>query len=136
MERLGRTSGADRVPSPFRFFDLFVRKPGDPPGPNPALTAFLSGEMKTPQLHPEVAFGSPVHRRFIRVEFDAPAVTSWTIAELMLENQNQRVDAGGPYRFHSAWKAATGGEEWRCCRSPMPAPGARFATSRPPAPTI
>ncbi len=110
---LGRTSGSERVPAPFRFFDLFVRKPGDPAGPSPVLTAFLSGERKDPHpFAPAVSLNSPARRRFVRVEFDAPAVTSWNIPELILKDQGKRVDAGGPYHFNSSWKAATGGEEW------------------------
>ena len=109
---LGRSSSAERVPTPVRFFDLFAGwKPGDPLSPR--LAAFFAGEPLDPHpFTPAVRLNNPARRRFIRVEFDAPAVTSWTIAELILKDQNKRVDAGGPYRFNSSWKAATDGNEW------------------------
>jgi hypothetical protein len=110
---LGRTAGSDRVPAPLRFFDLFARKPGDPPGPSPALIAFMTGQTQGPHpFTPAVSLDNPARRRFIRVEFDAPAATSWNVAELIFKDRGKRVEAGGPYRFSSAWKAATNGAEW------------------------
>ena len=112
-KELGRSADSGRVPPPFSFLSLFARRPGSPPGPNPALAAYMAGDTQGPNpFTPSVTFNAPARRRFIRVEFDAPAVTSWNISELMLKDHGERVEAGGPYRFSSSWKPATGGLEW------------------------
>jgi hypothetical protein len=89
---LGRTASADRLPAGGGFGGF--------------------GGRGGPAFTPSVALTSPARNRFIRVEFDAPAATRWTIAELILKDKGERVDAGGPYHFSSAWKAATNGGEW------------------------
>src|ERR1035438_2000902 len=89
---LGRTASADRLPAGGGFGGF--------------------GGRGGPAFTPSVALTSPARQRFIRVEFDAPAATRWTIAELILKDKGERVDAGGPYHFSSAWKAATNGGEW------------------------
>jgi hypothetical protein len=82
-----------------------VAGPGGPGGG-------FGGRGGGPAFTPSVGFTSPARKRFIRVEFDAPAATRWSVAEMILKDKGDRVDAGGPYQFSSAWKAATNGGEW------------------------
>jgi len=63
-------------------------------------------------VKPSVAFAAPSRNRMFRVEFTAPGVTQWRIMEVALFDQGRRVEAGGPYRFSSAWMSAGSGEEW------------------------
>ena len=131
---LGRTASADRLPAGRGFGGFGGGPPASPgaagaagggrgsgapgaavtPGA-PAATApggGFGGRGGGPAFTPSVGFTSPARRRFIRVEFDAPAATRWSIAEMILKDKGARVDAGGPYHFSSAWKAATNGGEW------------------------
>jgi hypothetical protein len=86
---LGRAAFPDRAPAGFRSFGSAA--------PPPAFA---------------VAFNAPAHSRRLRVTVSADGVTRWMIAEIALRDQGQRVEAGGPYRFTSAWMSAGSGEEW------------------------
>jgi hypothetical protein len=86
--------------------------PGAAAGPGGPIGLGAFGGRGGPAFTPSVAFTSPARKRFIRVEFEAPAATRWTIAEMILKDKGERVDAGGPYHFSSAWKAASTGGEW------------------------
>jgi hypothetical protein len=126
---LGRTASADRLPAG-RGFGGFGGGPTGPgaapgaPGGRAATAApgapaaargaagAVAGRGGAGPFAPAVAFTSPARHRFVRVEFEAPAASRWTISELILKDKGERLDAGGPYRFSSAWKPATSGAEW------------------------
>jgi hypothetical protein len=59
-----------------------------------------------------VAFTAPARNRRIRVELSAPSVGRWMLSDVYLKNKGEDVEAGGPYRFTSAWMGAGTGEEW------------------------
>ena len=59
-----------------------------------------------------VALNAPSRSRHIRVEVNAASATRWTIGEVILRDKDERVEAGGPYHFTSAWMPAGTGEEW------------------------
>lgn len=59
-----------------------------------------------------VAFTASSRSRRIRMEFSAPSANRWTIGDVILRNQAQRVEAGGPYHFTSAWMSAGANVEW------------------------
>lgn len=65
-----------------------------------------------PQPVYTVPFTAPARSRKIRIELSAPAATRWTIGDLGLRNKGERVEAGGPYHFTSAWMPEGKGEEW------------------------
>jgi len=122
---LGRTVSADRLPAGRGFggFGGGFPVPGAAPAggrgaapgaPGAAVGArgAVAGRGGVAPFAPAVAFTGPAQHRFIRVEFEAPAATRWTISELILKDKGQRMDAGGPYHFSSAWKPATTGGEW------------------------
>ena len=88
---LGRISSSDRLPGGRGGFGFGGRGGG---------------------LSPAVDLSRPARMRFIRVAFEAPAASRWTISELVLKDKGARVEAGGPYQFNSSWKPATNGGEW------------------------
>ncbi len=59
-----------------------------------------------------VAFHGPSRNRRIRIELSAPSVSRWTIGDVILRDGGERVEAGGPYHFTSAWMSAATGNEW------------------------
>ncbi len=59
-----------------------------------------------------VLFEAPSTSRFYRLQFEAGRNFTWHIGEVTFFNRNQRVHAGGPYDFTSAWKSAGAGQEW------------------------
>jgi hypothetical protein len=89
---LGRSVSADRPPAGSRGF----------------------AQAGTPSAPPGIAvpFTAPAHSRHIRIELSAPSVNRWTIAEVILRNKGERVEAGGPYHFTSAWMSAGTAGEW------------------------
>jgi hypothetical protein len=88
---LGRMSSEDRPPAGFRG----SVQAGVPPQP----------------VWP-VKFAEPARSRRIRVELSAPSATRWTIGDVVLRDKGERVEAGGPYHFTSAWMPEGGGPEW------------------------
>ena len=88
---LGRMTNADRPPAGFRG----SVQAGVPPQPVYS-----------------VPFTASARSRKIRIELSAPAATRWTIGDVALRNKGERVEAGGPYHFTSAWMSAGTGEEW------------------------
>lgn len=89
---LGRMESADRPPAGRGGFTM-SGTPSAPPGVS-------------------VPFTAPAHSRHIRIEFSAANVTRWTVSEVILHDKGERVEAGGPYHFTSAWMSAGTGEEW------------------------
>ena len=89
---LGRKEFTERPPAGFRGFPM-AGTPSYTPGP-------------------AVAFAAPLGARRIRIEISAPSALRWTIGDVILRNNGARVEAGGPYRFTSAWMSAGTGEEW------------------------
>ena len=89
---LGRTADPDRPPTGFR-----RPAPGAPFSPPPVFA---------------VEFAAPAHNRLIRIELSAPSAISWMVGDVILRDKGERVEAGGPYRFASAWMSAGTGEEW------------------------
>jgi len=89
---LGRTVSAERPPAGFRGFAM-AGTPSYTPGTRVTLSA-------------------PSHNRRIRIELSAPSAGRWTIGDVILRNQGERVEAGGPYHFTSTWMSAGTGEEW------------------------
>jgi hypothetical protein len=63
-------------------------------------------------FNPAIPLKARSASRFYRIAFEAPSVTTWQIAEAQLFDNHERVHAGGPYDFTSAWKSAGAGEEW------------------------
>ncbi len=61
---------------------------------------------------PSIALSGPSRSRYYRMEFDAPSVTTWQVAEVKLYDKQKRVRIGGPFDFTSAWMSAGGGEQW------------------------
>ncbi|HTX35857.1 MAG TPA: discoidin domain-containing protein, partial [Bryobacteraceae bacterium] len=88
---LGRTVLTDRPPAGFRGFG------GGAAGPPPAFA---------------VAFTAPARHRRIRVELSGPSVSRWSFGDVILRDKGERVEAGGPYHFTSAWMSAATGDEW------------------------
>ena len=86
----GRTVSEERPPAGFRGF-------GGQPTPPPPFA---------------VAFTAPSRNRHIRIELSAPSANRWTIGEVVLRSQGERVEVGGPYRFTSAWMSAGTASEW------------------------
>ena len=64
------------------------------------------------EFQPSIALAAPSHSRFYRVALEAPSASFWMIGEVAFFDRGVRVEAGGPYRFTSAWKSAGTGEEW------------------------
>jgi hypothetical protein len=64
------------------------------------------------EFKPSIALAAPAHRLFYRVALDAASATGWVVGEVAFFDRNRRVEAGGPYRFTSAWKSAGTGDEW------------------------
>ncbi len=89
---LGRTVNADRPPAGARGFAL-AGTPSAPPG-------FT------------VSFTAPSRNRRIRIELSAASVSRWTIGDVILRDKGERVEAGGPYHFTSAWMSAGTAGEW------------------------
>jgi hypothetical protein len=58
-----------------------------------------------------IPFAAVSRDGFLRITQEG-AVSPWIIGELAFYNGDARVEAGGPYRFSSAWKSAGAGEEW------------------------
>ncbi len=61
---------------------------------------------------PAIPLAAPSRSRFYRVEFDAPSLATLQVAEVRLFDHHERVRAGGPYDFTSAWMSAGAGEQW------------------------
>jgi Exo-beta-D-glucosaminidase Ig-fold domain/F5/8 type C domain/Glycosyl hydrolases family 2/Glycosyl hydrolases family 2, sugar binding domain len=59
-----------------------------------------------------VTVNPTAHSRRVRIELSAPSATRWTVGEVALKFKGERVEAGGPYHFTSAWMSAGTGEEW------------------------
>ncbi|MBZ5583317.1 MAG: discoidin domain-containing protein [Acidobacteriia bacterium] len=95
---VGRLASQDRPPG--RGFGGFGGPGGGP------------GRGAAPPPQPSVKFNAPSHNRIFRIEFEAPSATAWTLSEVMFYNQRERVEAGGPYHFASAWKPAGNAGEW------------------------
>jgi hypothetical protein len=66
-----------------------------------------AGELKT-----AIALKSPSSSRFYRLQFDSGRPLQWQVGEVTFQNAGQRVRAGGPYEFTSAWMSAGAGEQW------------------------
>ena len=139
---LGRLTSADRPPGGGFGFGFGGGFPGAAPGapgtpgapaapgrggaPGPPAAARPAGQPGTPPAAPAgggrgaaaaqprivVPFTAASRKRMIRIEFAAEGVTRWTLGEAMFFDKNQRVEAGGPYHFTSAWKPAASGGEW------------------------
>jgi hypothetical protein len=88
---LGRTVSAERPPAGRGFGG------GAPAGPPPVVA---------------VAFTTPSRNRRIRIELSAASVSRWIIGDVILRDKGERVEAGGPYHFTSAWMSAATGDEW------------------------
>ena len=69
-------------------------------------------------LHPSIHLRTATRSRFYRVELEAlnapPAAyfLQCQVGEVGFFNKSDRVEAGGPYRFTSAWMSGGLGEEW------------------------
>ena len=50
--------------------------------------------------------------RFYRFDFESGRPVQWHVAEARFYHGQQRVRAGGPYDFTSAWRSAGAGNEW------------------------
>jgi hypothetical protein len=74
--------------------------------------ADTAGSPRSSYVHPSVAFSAPSRSRIFRVQVESPGASWWRITEVALFDQGKRVEAGGPYRFSSAWMSAGTGEEW------------------------
>jgi hypothetical protein len=57
-------------------------------------------------------FEKPTSFHFYRSEFQAPNVTTWGIADMILFADKKQVELGSPFNFTSAWKSAGKGTEW------------------------
>jgi hypothetical protein len=88
---LGRTASGDRPPA--------------------AARASVQSGVPAPPVF-GVPFTAPSRSRFVRIALSAPSATRWILGEVILRDKGERVEAGGPYRFTSAWMSAGSGEEW------------------------
>ena len=64
------------------------------------------------EITPSFTLPSASHRRFYRVQLDAPHVITWNVGEVTLFRKNEQLELGGPYDFTSAWKSGGSGTEW------------------------
>jgi hypothetical protein len=101
---LGRVASQDRPPAGGGF--------GFGPPPAAAPAGGQPAARPAPPAPPKVALTAPSRKRMLRVELDAPSATTWTIGEILFFSKGERVEAGGPYGFTSAWKPAAGGGQW------------------------
>jgi hypothetical protein len=65
-----------------------------------------------PSFKQSIAFTAPSRSRCYRVQFSAPGVARWSVAELVLFDKDMEVRVAGPDHFSSAWMSAGSGEEW------------------------
>ena len=56
--------------------------------------------------------GNAARGRFYRFDFESGRPVQWHVAEARFYHGQQRVHAGGPYDFTSAWRSAGAGNEW------------------------
>lgn len=61
---------------------------------------------------PSVPLGRSSRHRLHRVALQFSGEGAWLVSEVRLLHDDQPVEAGGPYRFDSAWMAEGTGEEW------------------------
>ena len=59
-----------------------------------------------------VMFGARSRSRRIRIELTGASVSRWMIGDVILRDRGERVEAGGPYHFTSAWMSAAESDEW------------------------
>lgn len=89
---LGRRESADRPPAGAPGFVL-TGTPSAPPGI-------------------AVGFQAASRKRRLRIEFAAASARRWSIGDVILRDRGERVEAGGPYHFTSAWMSAGTAGEW------------------------
>ena len=78
-----------------------------PPPPAPSFFG-PTGSLVTPS----VPLAQSSRYRILRVALQSSGEGAWLVNEIGFSHKNQPVEAGGPYRFASAWMAEGKGEEW------------------------
>jgi len=63
-------------------------------------------------VNPSVSLAQPSRYRILRVAVQAAGDGSWIVSEVRFFHGSRPVEAGGPYRFDSAWMAEGKGEQW------------------------
>ena len=64
------------------------------------------------KVKPSIALTHPASNRFYRIALDSTSGGAWALAQVAFFNRKRRVEAGGPYRFSSAWMPEGKAEEW------------------------
>ena len=64
------------------------------------------------RVKPSIALTHPARNRFYRIALDSTSGGAWALAQVAFFNRKRRVEAGGPYRFSSAWMPEGKAEEW------------------------
>jgi hypothetical protein len=80
------------------------------PPPKPGSLPFLAPD--GPLLNPSVSWAPAARSRIYRLTLTSTFEGPWILSEVAFFCKNQRVEVGGPYRFHSAWMPEGKGEEW------------------------
>jgi beta-galactosidase/beta-glucuronidase len=73
--------------------------------------AHPTGEWKASIAWP-AGLSNAAHGRFYRFDFESGRPVQWHVGEARFYRGQQRVHAGGPYDFTSAWRSAGAGNEW------------------------